>query len=100
MCVLPEPGHELDRLDGLLAVEDHLAVGLDLLTAPRPKVRIGESRSVAEGVAECLAERPALGFELLADRAILLPRVGELRRTNLLEPRFAIGNHGADDGPR
>ena len=39
-CLFPQRDGELHRLDGLLGVEHHgLAVGLDLLAAPRPQVR-------------------------------------------------------------
>ena len=81
-------------------MHDGLAVGLDLLAAPRPHVRIGEARRVAEGVAERLAERTALGLQLLGDLAIGLPGVGELGCADLVEPRLAIGDHAADHGPR
>jgi len=32
--VLPETGHEFHGLDGLLAVDDHLAAFVDFLAAP------------------------------------------------------------------
>src|SRR4030095_15512781 len=100
-AVLPQAGHELDRFDRLLGVDDDgLAVGLDFLAAPRPHVRIGEARRVTKGVAERLAERTALGLQLLGDLAIALPGVGELGRADLVEPRLAIGDHAADHGPR
>jgi hypothetical protein len=100
MRVLPERGHELDRLDRLLAVEhDGLAVGLDLLAAPRPQVGIAERRRVAEGVAERLADRPALGLQLLAGLAVLLPGVGKLVVADFLEPRFAVGDHARRRSP-
>ena len=99
--VLPQARHELDRFDvSLVLITDRLAVGIDLLAAPRPHVRIGEARRVAEGVAQRLAERPALGLQLLADLAIALPGVGELGRADLVEPRLAIGDHAADHRPR
>ena len=77
-----------------------LPLVVDLLAAQRPQERIGERRRIAEGVAERLADRAALGLQLLADLAILLPGLGELLRADLLEPRLAIGDHAADDGPR
>ena len=49
------------------------AVRLDLLAAPRPQVRIGECGRVVIGVAERLADRPALRLEQLARSAILFP---------------------------
>src|SRR5262249_50459444 len=97
----PEGRHELDGIDDLLLVDiDSLTVLLDLGTAPRPQVGITERRRVAECMAERLADRPAAGLELLANLAILLPSFGERGRANLLEPRFSVGNHGADDSPR
>ncbi len=100
MRVLPETGHELDRLDGLLAVDDHLAVRFDFLAAPGPHVGVGERRRVAEGVTERLADRTALRFQLLGDLAVLLPGVRERGCARLFEPRFPVGDHGADDRPR
>src|SRR5262249_22149741 len=84
---LPEFAHELDGGDGLLAVDDdRLAIGLDLLAAPGPQIGIGKSWGIAEGVAQGLADRPALGVELLADLAIGLPGVGERGYSDLLQP--------------
>src|SRR6476660_3024760 len=41
VAVVPEGDRELDRLDSLLAVERYrLAVCLDLLTTPRPQIRV------------------------------------------------------------
>src|SRR5580704_14879998 len=53
-------------------------------------------------MAERLAERAALGLELLAGLAVLLPRLRELAAViaDLREPRFAIGDLQADDAPR
>ena len=100
MGFFPEGRHELDRVDDLLLVDvDGLAVLLNLGAAPRPQIGVAEGRRVAEGVAERLTDRPARGFELLANLAILLPGVGEGRRADLVEPRFSVGDHGADDSP-
>ena len=100
MGFLPEGRHELDRVDDLFFVDvDSLAVLLNLGAAPRPHVGVAERRRVAECVAERLTDRPALGLELLANLAILLPGVGEGRGADLVKPRFSVGDHGADDGP-
>src|SRR5947207_3072496 len=50
-------------------------------------------------MAQRLAERPALGFELLAGLAILFPGIREGRQADLLEPGFAVHDERADDGP-
>jgi hypothetical protein len=74
VAVVPEGDRELDRLDSLLAVERHsLAVCLNLLTAPRPQIRVPENGRVAESVAEGLPEWTALSLQLRASRAVLLP---------------------------
>src|SRR5258708_23834184 len=100
MGFFPEGGHELDGVDDLLLVDvDSLAVLLDLGAAPRPHVGVAERRRIAERVAERLTDRPAHGLELLANLAILLPGVGEGRGADLVEPRFSVGDHGADDSP-
>src|SRR5580765_5127335 len=99
--VLPEAGGELDRLDRLLGVDrDGLAVLLDLFAAPRPHVRIPESRRVAEGVTCRLTDREPLGLELLADLAVFLPGLRELLRADLGEERLAIRDLAADDRVR
>src|SRR6185369_6228687 len=67
MGFLPEGGHELDRLECLLAVDDDLAFFVDLLAAPGPHIWVGERRRVAEGVAERLPNRVALRLQRLAD---------------------------------
>src|SRR6202035_5895790 len=74
VAVVPEGDRELDRLNGLLAVERHrLAVRLDLLTAPRPQIRVPKNRCVAESMAEGLAEWAAVGLLLLENGAGALP---------------------------
>src|SRR5262249_15793638 len=99
--IFPEGSPELDRLNGLLAVERNgLAVLLDLLAAPRPQIRIEKSRRIAETVSHGLAERLALGLELLAGIAVLVPGFRKLGETDRLEPRFAIGVLVAKDAPR
>ncbi len=100
MGFLPERGHELDRLDRRLAVEHDLAAGVDLAAAERPQQRIDEGDAVAERVGQGLADRVALGLELLAGGAVLVPGLGELGHADLVEPRFAIGQERADDHPR
>src|SRR5258705_922353 len=100
MGFFPEGGHELDGVDDLFLVDvDSLAVLLNLGAAPRPHVGVAERRRVAECVTERLADRPAHGLELLANLAILLPGVWEGRGADLVEPRFSVGDHGADDSP-
>jgi len=47
---------------------------------------IGEENRVADALAERLAERTALLFELLADLDVLVHRLGELARADLVEP--------------
>src|SRR5437879_13454208 len=64
--VLPEALHELDRVQGLLGLENRLPLLVDLLAAEGPQTGIAEGRPVDEGEAERLAERAALGFQLLA----------------------------------
>ena len=100
MCLFPERRHELHEIDRLLGVEDHgLAVGLDLLAAPGPEVGIAERRRITEGVPERLAERAALGLELLAGIPIGFPGVREGLVANLLEPGFAVGDLRAEHAP-
>src|SRR5215472_439769 len=77
--LLPQRHSELDRFERLLAVEhDRFAVGLDLLAAPRPQVRIPPSGRVAEGVPRSLAIGSARFFQLLARGTKLIPRGWEL----------------------
>src|SRR3954469_759827 len=53
--VLPHVNRELDRFDRRLAVEyNSLAVGFDLLAAPRPQIGIPKGRPVAESMGQCL----------------------------------------------
>src|SRR5205085_8836552 len=103
VTVIPKGDRKLDRLDRLLAVERHrLAVRLDLLAAPRPQIGIPEHHRVAEAVAERLTERTALGLELFAGRAVLLPSLRKLAVavTDFREPRGAVGEQPAADAPR
>src|SRR6185295_6963340 len=96
--VLPERLHELDGLDRALAVDRHLLAALiDLGAAEIPEDGIGERRRVPEGMAERLADRLAFGLELLADLAVLVPRLRELLGTDLVEPRAPVGDGVADD---
>src|SRR6202022_4433057 len=82
MCLVPEGGHEFHGFDRRRAVErDRLAVGLDLLAAPGPKVRINECGGVAEGMTERLPDRAILCFKLLAGLAVLLPGLRKLAVT-------------------
>jgi hypothetical protein len=48
-------------------------------------------------VAEGLADGLALGLELLADLAVLLPGLRELLGADLVEPRAPVGDGVADD---
>ena len=89
---------ELDRFPAVQ--DDGLAVGLDLLAAPRPEERVPPARRVAERVAGGLADGPSLGLQLLAGIAKGIPGLGERRVAGLLEPRLAIGDQSAADGPR
>src|SRR5262249_37784949 len=85
--VLPDGLKELPGLDRALAVEDALLAALvDLGTAEVPQKRVGERRGIAEAVAERLSDRLALGLELFADLAVLVPRLGEFLRADLVEP--------------
>src|SRR6185437_13775116 len=79
---------------------DGLAVCLDLLPAERPHQRIDEGRRVAEAVTNRLAERAALGLELLAGLVIFVPGLRELAVPRFLEPRLAIGDLRAEHAPR
>src|SRR5260370_11194956 len=84
--VLPECLHELHRFDRALAVDhDLLAACVHLGAAEVPEQRIGEGRRVAEAVAQGLADRLALGLELLAPFPPLVPRLREL-----LDPHLAV----------
>src|SRR5581483_11462320 len=99
--LLPQRDRELDRLDRFLAVQhDGLSVGLDLLAAPRPEIGIPPARRVAERVPGGLADRPPLGFQLLAGFAESVPGLGEGRVPGFLEPGFAIGDEPAAYRPR
>src|SRR5262249_36483549 len=76
--VLPEGLEELHGLQRALGVDrDLLTAGVDLGAAEVPEERIRERGRVAEAVAQRLADRLALGLELLADVAILVPRLRE-----------------------
>src|SRR5215469_7605296 len=100
--ILPKAHRELYGFDRLLAVErDGLAVGLDLLAAPRPQVRVPEAGRVAERVAEGLAKGMTRGFELLAGLAVFLPgfRKFSFGVADLIKPRRAIGQQPAPDRP-
>ncbi len=98
--VLPEADRELDRLDRSWAVQhNRLAVGFDLLAAPRPQIRVPERVRVAKGVRQCLADRMALGLELLAGLAPFLPgfRIFFRPIADFVPPRGAVGDLQADD---
>src|SRR5712691_1041047 len=51
-------------------------------------------------VAERLPDRVALRLQLLAGVVVLLPGFRESAVADFLEPRFAVGDHAADDRPR
>src|SRR4030095_16983727 len=83
-ALLPEGLEELDGLDRALAVDhDLLAGAVPLGAAEIPQERIRERRRVAKAVTQRLADRLALGFELLARLAPLLPRPGGLGEPGL-----------------
>src|SRR5437870_1098595 len=72
--VLPEGLQELHGLERALRVDrDLLAALVDLGTAEIPQERVGEGRRITEAVTERLADRLALGLELLADLAVFVP---------------------------
>src|SRR5262249_29103308 len=85
------------------AVEDDgLAVGFDLLAAPRPEVRVPKRGGVTKGVAERLTQGTTLGLELLAGGAVFIPGLREfpVAVADLLEPGFAVGQQAASGRPR
>src|SRR5207302_6415612 len=76
--VLPERLEELHRFDRALRVDDDLLARLvDLRAAEVPEERIGERRRIAEAVPQRLADGLALRLQLLADLAVLVPRLRE-----------------------
>src|SRR5437879_3563100 len=97
--VLPEALHELDRVQGLPGLENRLPLLVDLLAAEGPQIGIAEGRRVAEGVAERLAERAALGFQLLAGVVVLLPGLRNRAVADFIDPRFAVRDLRADARP-
>src|SRR5262249_44477831 len=98
----PQGNGEFDRLDSFFAVQgDLLAVGLDLLAAPRPQIRIPPTGSVAEGVPGGLAIRAPGLFQFLAGCTVLVPGRRELAVVaDLGEPRPTIGDKAAADAVR
>src|SRR5258705_48550 len=87
-CVFPEGLQELHGLERALGVDhDLLAARVDLGTAEVPQERIGEDWRIAEAVAQRLPDGLALGLELLADLAVLVPGLREFFRPDLVEPR-------------
>src|SRR5207248_58077 len=97
---LPERDRPFDRFDRFLAVQhDGLAVGLDLLAAPRPQIGVPPPLRVAKGVAGRLAERMALRLQLLAGVAAGVPGLREGLQADLRKPGFAIGNQSAANRP-
>src|SRR5207244_5172926 len=97
--VLPERGHPLDGLDGLLVVEHALAGLVGLGGAEVPQQRIRPGRRVAERVAERLPDGMSLLLELDAEVAILLERLGRRAGPDLREPRLSIRDEQARDAP-
>src|SRR5262249_32999386 len=96
--VLPEGLDELDRLEGALRVDrDLLARLVDLGAAEVPQERIAEGRRIAEAVPERLSDWLALGLELLAGLAILVPRLRKLLEANFVEPRSPVGDRVSND---
>src|SRR5882724_1130594 len=99
--VFPKTNRELDRFDGFPAVQnDRLPVGLDLLPAPRPQIRVPPARRIAERVCSGLADGAALGLEFLAGVEQRVPGFWEGIVPNLFEPRLAVSDQRASDGPR
>src|SRR5215470_15493939 len=85
--VLPKTNRELDRFDGFPAVQDHrLAVGLDLLAAPRPQIRVPPGRRIAERVSSSLADGAALRLEFPTGVEQRVPGFREGIVPNLVEP--------------
>src|SRR5262249_7257438 len=100
-ALLPERHGPFDRLERFLAVQrDRLAVGLDLLAAPRPQIPVPPAPCIAEGMPAGLTDRPALGLQFLARVAQLVPGLRELVVAGLLKPRFTVGDESAADAPR
>ncbi len=86
--VLPERLQELHGLERALGVDrDLLPARVDLGATEVPEERIREDGRITEAVAERLADRLALGLELLADLAILVPGLREFLDADLVEPR-------------
>src|SRR5947208_6947738 len=89
--VLPERLQELHGLQRALGVDrDLLPARVDLGAPEVPEERIREDGRITEAVAERLADRLALGLELLADLAILVPGLWEFLDADLVEPRPPI----------
>src|SRR5262249_51708762 len=99
--VLPEGLQELHGLDRALRVDRHLlAAGVDLGSPEVPQERIDERRRIPEVGARRWADRLPLGLELFAAAAFLAPRLGNLFRTDLVNPRPPVRDRVADDGVR
>src|SRR5262249_13587441 len=89
--VLPEGLQEFHRLERALGVDrDLLAARVDLGPAEVPEERVGEDRRITEAVAQRLPDRLALGLELLADLAVLVPGLREFLDADLVEPRASV----------
>src|SRR5213594_1695965 len=89
--VLPERLQELHGLERALGVDRDLLSGcVDLGAAEVPQERVGEGRRIAEAVTERLTDGLALGLELLADLAVLVPGFREFLDADLVEPRAPI----------
>src|SRR5262249_4047959 len=100
--VLPEGHGELDRLDRFLAVDDDLALVVDLGGPEAPGHGIRPAIGIAQAVAESLPDREVLLLEHDANLTQLVPGIRELVRAGLLEPVLAVvpdaGAHGEGDG--
>src|SRR5215472_3994319 len=95
--LLPEGLHELDGLDGALAVESRLAA-LVCLGAPEvPQQRIRPRGGVAEGMPQRLPVRVALLLELRANLSQLVVALGESGHADLVEPRFPVRDQSRHD---
>src|SRR5437867_10307866 len=99
--LLVEPPAKVDRLGRLVGVDQHgLAVLVDLPAAVRPQQRIEPAVVVAEAVAQLEAEWMPVLLQQAPGREQIVPGVGELADTGLLEPVGAVHLELADVAPR
>ena len=101
--ILPEPDREFHEFDRAGAIQyDSLAIGFDLLAAPRPQIGIPERIGVAEGVRQGLTKRVPLRLQLFSGRTPFLPGLRIIFRpdADLVPPRGAVGDLQTDDRVR